>query len=267
VLPLLELQHAMYRSLVERDDGPAAAYIIAGGLPPESRLSVYRNTFIGTLTTALRLSYPALQRLVGAEFFEGAAALFIEAQPPGSAYLDEYGEAFPEFLASFPPAAHLTYLPGVARLEWAVNRALHAPDLPGLDVGRLVSIPSATQDQVRFTPHAALGLVRDDAPVDLIWRAVLDQDEGAMATIDLEAGPVWLLVERSPAGIEVKRIDPPAWRFAEALFAGHPIETAIAAVPAADATRLIAEHLAAGHFIGFEFPETPDSTGSPESYR
>jgi hypothetical protein len=125
---LLEVQRAMRRSLVERDDEEAAAYILAGGLAPGARLDVYRNTSIGALTTALRLSYPAVHRLVGAEFFDQAAKIFIETDPPHSAYLDEYGAAFPEFLAHFRPAAWLAYLPGVAQLEWAVSCALHAPD-------------------------------------------------------------------------------------------------------------------------------------------
>lgn len=263
---LLELQRAIYRSLVLRDDGLAAPYILADGLPPESRLNIYRNTVIGTLTTALRLSYPAVRLLVGAEFFEGAAARFIEAQPPGSAYLDEYGQEFPKFLASFPPATTLAYLPGVARLEWALNRALQAPDLPGLDVGRLAAVPPADHDRVCFTPHPAVGLVRDNAPVDLIWHAVLDQDDGAMAAIELRSGPVWLLVQRGPAGVEVDRVDASAWRLAEELFAGRPIEAAIAAAPTADPARLIAGHLAAGHFVDFEVSKRPPLAASPESY-
>jgi Putative DNA-binding domain len=267
VMPqLLELQQAIYRGLVERDDTLAAQYILADGLSPKSRLSIYRNTFIGTLTTALRLSYPAVHRLVGTEFFEGAASLFIAAHPPEGAYLNGYGQKFPDFLASFPPAAALAYLPGVARLEWAVNRALHAPDLPGLDVSRLSAVPPADHERVCFTPHPAVGLVRDSAPADLIWRAVLDQDDGAMAAIELRSGLVCLLVQRSPVGVEVERIDASAWRLAEELFAGHPIATAIAGAPTADAAHLIAAHLAAEHFVDFGLSKPPPLTAAAESY-
>src|SRR6267378_6124166 len=126
IVPALhELQRAVYRSLVAHDDDDAGVYIRADGVAAAARLSVYRNTFIGTLTNALRLSYPAVHRLVGVEFFETSARMFIEGQPPRSAYLDEYGAAFPEFLARFPAATSVPYLADVARLEWAVNRALH----------------------------------------------------------------------------------------------------------------------------------------------
>ena len=102
---LLEIQRAVHRSLIARDDAQAVAYIVADELLPEVRLNIYRNTFIGALTTALRLSFPAVHRLVGDEFFESAARIFIEEEPPRSAYLDNYGTGFPEFLAKFRPAA------------------------------------------------------------------------------------------------------------------------------------------------------------------
>src|SRR3990170_3336886 len=68
---LLDVQRAMYRSLAERDNERAAGYIIADGLAAPDRLDIHRNTLVSSLTTALRLSYPAVHRLVGAAFFEG----------------------------------------------------------------------------------------------------------------------------------------------------------------------------------------------------
>jgi hypothetical protein len=252
---LLDVQHAVYRSVVERDDGLAAQYIVADTLAPEARLSIYRNTFIGSLTTALRLSYPAVHRLVGLEFFESAARIFIEAQPPHSAYLDEYGANFPEFLANFEPAASVSYLAGVARLEWMVSRALHAPDVKALDLSRLAGIDPLDHGRIAFAPHPSLGLVRADHPVDAVWRAVLAQDDGAMAAIDLESGPVWLLVQRRGTDVNVTRITHPEWCFMAELCASRPLQAAIDAVPETDATILLADHLAAGHFIGFELTE------------
>src|SRR3989442_1089711 len=96
---LLELQRALRASLVTHDDRGISAHVVDAGLSPAERLDVYRNTFASVLTTALRLSYPAVHRLVGAEFFEGAARVFIETSLPRSACLDDYGDR----LAHFPP--------------------------------------------------------------------------------------------------------------------------------------------------------------------
>jgi uncharacterized protein len=249
---LLEIQRAVYHSLVQRDDDPLAGHIVFDGIAGADRLNICRNTFVGSLTNALRLAYPAIHRLVGAEFFESAARIFIEAQPPRGAYLDAYGAEFPEFLAGFPSAASLAYLPGVARLEWAVNRALHAVDVEALDLSRLAALDPADHGRVVFQSHPSVSLVRADHPVDAIWRAVLAQDDAAMAAIDIGAGAVWLLVERQESGVEVRRLSEPEWRFAAELCASRPLQAAIAAAPETDAAILLADHLAAGRFVEFE---------------
>lgn len=261
---LLEIEDAVRRSLIEGDDA-ALKDIVPAGLPAEARLHVYRNTFLGTLTKALRLSFPAVERLVGEDFFESAARIFIESNPPQSAWLDEYGAAFPRFLANFPPAAGLAYLPGVARLEWAVSQALHAPDAVPLDVSRLAAVPPSAQGRIVFAPHPALGLLRADHPVDEIWRAVLAGDDAAMSGIDADSGAVRLLVRRTATGVQLTRLTEPAWRFVDALCAGHPLEAALDEAPGFDAPALLSELLADGLFVDFEFhdrngPNRPKET-------
>lgn len=260
---LLEIQRAVRDSLVDGDSTAAAEYVVADGLAPEARLDIYRNTFVGCLTAALRLSFPAVQRLVGGPFFESAARLFIEADPPRSAWLDAYGDRFPEFLAGFEPAAGLPYLPGVARLEWAVSRALHAPDSIPLDITSLAEIDPADHGRVAFVPHPGIGLVQAGHPVDAIWRAVLEEDEGALERIDPDAGEIWLIVQRTEKGPEVMRIDEQAWRFTADLFASRPLQDTINAHPGAQADVLLADHLAAGRFVAFSL-SPPNSVAMAE---
>ena len=253
---LREVQYAIRRSLLQHDDGAAAAYVLGDGLTPRQRLGVYHNTFVATLTNALRLSYPAVHRLVGAEFFDGCAEVFVHKHPPRGAYLDEYGGEFPEFLEQFPPATSLAYLAGVARLEWAVNCALHAPDIEPLDITRLAKISPADEDRIRFVPHPSVGFVRADHAVDAIWRAVLAQDDSALGAIDLAAGPVCLMAQRLLTGVEVTRLDESAWRFAVDLCAGQLLGNALYVAVGVDAPALLAEHVTAGRFIEFSLTDT-----------
>lgn len=255
---LLDVQRAMYRSLAERDNERAAGYIIADGLPAADRLDIYRNTLVGSLTTALRLSYPAVHRLVGVGFFEGAAAIFVEQHIPHSACLDDYGAEFADFLERFPPVAGLPYLPGVARLEWAVNVALHAREADALDLGRLAMAEATHDGRIVLVLHPSVGLVHDACPVDAIWRAVLAQDDAAMTAIDLDEGPAWLLVSRGEIGIDVTRISEDAWRLTSELLAARPLRAALDAVPDVDASAMLAEHLAAGRFIDFRLIDPTD---------
>lgn len=253
---LRDVQDAIRMSLVEREDRLAAAYIVGAGLAPERRLAVYRNTFLANLANALRLSYPAVHRLVGAEFFDGTAHIYVQQQPPRSSYLDEYGVGFPDFLARFPPAASLPYLPDVARLEWAVSRALHAPDVEPLDVTRLGTLDASDHDRVRFVPHPSVSLLVANYPVDAIWHAVLARDDAALGAIDLAAGPVRLMVQRRVTGVDVTRLDRRPWDFAAALCAGEPLRRALDAAGDANAAAWLGEHFTAGRFIAFSLADT-----------
>jgi hypothetical protein len=255
---LLEVQRALRASLVDREDAAAAA-LLAERYDAEL-LAIYHNTFVCAATKALQLSYPAVQRLVGEDFFAGAAGIFIARDPPRTAWLDDYGAEFPAFLTAFRPAADLAYLPDVARLEWAVRRALHAPDRVPLVLVELGRVAPADQGRVCLEPHRSVTLLRTQTPADVIWRAVLERDDAALAGLDFAGGPAHLLVERRPAGVEVARLDPFEWSFAAALCAGRPLAAALDAAAGIDATAQLAAHLAAGRFVGFTLAPSDEVT-------
>ncbi|MGH7225049.1 MAG: DUF2063 domain-containing protein, partial [Gemmataceae bacterium] len=187
-----------------------------------------------------------------------AVRIFIEEEPPQSAYLNNYGATFPAFLACFAPAASVSYLADVAALEWAVNGSLHAHDADPLDPAALAEVDPAVQGTIIFVGHPSVGLLRSEYPVDAIWRAVLAQDDGALSQIDLAAGPVRLLVQRRRDGIDMISCSEPAWRFATRLFGQRPLQSAIDAVPEIDATTLLVDHLTAGRFASFRLDTTKE---------
>jgi hypothetical protein len=261
VSTLLELQRAMRASMLDRNDGEIAA-MLAEHTGPD-RLNIYRNTFVVGVTKALGLAYPAVRRLVGGEFFDGAAGLFIADHPPRAAWLDTYGAEFPEFLRIFQPAATLAYLPDVARLEWAVSRAIHAADEEPLDLKRLEALAPDEQARVCFVPHPSVALLRTDYPADAIWRGVLNGDDAALAAVDVDSGPAHLLVERRVSGVEVSRLDEAAWRLTAALCDGRPLEMALAQAGEAQTYVLLAEQLTAGRFVDFSVsPADEAGTGA-----
>jgi len=253
---LLDVQRAMLRSVALGDDDVAAPLVVADGLPASDRIDIYRNTAIGTSVKALRLSHPAVHRLVGADFFEAAAQRFLEQNWPRAALLDEFGAEFAAFLQAFEPAASLAYLGDVARLEWAVHRALHAIDAPALDLPRLAQAAQAQSGRVRLAAHPSLSLVHLDFPADAIWRAVLEEDDTALAAIDPTPTPLWVMVQSAASGgVEIRRLTEAEWRFIAALCVGVSLEAALASTEGGGleqpADRLLADLLAAGCFVDF----------------
>jgi hypothetical protein len=252
---LLELQRSLRGQLLGEAPSLADAAALADVLLPQGDagalcLAIYRNTCLGTLVNALRLTFPAVQRLVGAEFFDAAAREFIRSHAPSSACLNDYGAEFPRFLCSFTPAAGLSYLGDVAQLEWAVSRALHAEDVPRFDFAQLAALDEAAMSRVSFAAHPGLSLLRLTFPADAIWRAVLDQNDSAMAAIELNGAPVHLMIERDAVGVQVRRLDASAWDFTRRLAAGTPLYELIDCGANEQIHGWLAEHLSAGRLIG-----------------
>ena len=259
---LLEVQRAMRAALLA--DAAAPSEVIGGAIAAAARVNVYRNNVIGNLTGALRLAFPAVVRLVGDDFFAAAAAGFIRTAPPESADLHEYGAAFPDFLAAFEPAQGLAYLPDVARLEWAVNGALHAPAAPVLTADKLRDVPEALQPRLRFVAHPSLTLLALNHPACAIWQAVLsdaaETRAARLAAIDLAAPGDTLAVLLHEGALAVLQLSPVGRDLARALIGGAALEDALADVPDTDAAPLLAGFLAHGFFARCDVSATPNPT-------
>ena len=78
---LLELQRALRAQLLgdaARADAGGGDALLAGD-DGALRLAIYRNTALAHWSTHCGCRIPAVQRLVGADFFEGAAREFIRS--------------------------------------------------------------------------------------------------------------------------------------------------------------------------------------------
>jgi hypothetical protein len=248
---LRDIQRDFARSLLVPGDGAALVHIADDGAGTAERFNIYRNNVAITLVAALRLAYPAVDKLVGQDFFDGAARAFIGQYPPRTACLDYYGDDFPDFLATFPPAAALAYLADVARLEWTANMVLHAPDAPALRPDALTDLAAGEHDRVRFVPHPSVRLLAVRYPADAIWRAVLDGDAVALGGIAIKIEPRWLIVQRQASGVVVARLDEDEATWSNLLFSGAALGEIMPDEESARFVALLADHLAGGRFAGF----------------
>lgn len=192
---LRETQAAFRAALLGAEPSVASLDVCGDGLAPEARLAIYRHHVADTLTDLLKDVYPVVCTLVDERFFAFAADRFIAAHPPTSPCLVEYGEPFADFLGGFQPCRHLTYLPDVARLEWAMSRAQHADDANALDPHMLADVPADDLARLTFRFHPAVTVLSSPWPIDRIWRAH-QADADRDVTVDLRDGPVSLQVWR-----------------------------------------------------------------------
>lgn len=248
---LLDTQRAFAAALRTGDCAAAAEMIAPGHCSSDEAIAIYRNTFVSGAVKALKLSHPAVERLTGAEFFESAASAFIAASPPSGGCLDDYGAEFAGFLAAFEPLRDLSYIADVARVDWAVNLALHADDAKALNAAAFAAAGGIAPERLVVVAHPSLTLLRLDYPGDAIWRAVLAQDDAALGALELKTEPCFVLVWRNADGVQVSRVSESGFAFLSALCAGGTFGESFDAAPSPEVPALLAESLAAGRFTDF----------------
>lgn len=259
--PLSELQAGLRHAIRTGDERPARAAADGRVLPAAARLRIHRNHHYVSLTAALAATFPVVARLVGERCFGALAREFILLAPPASPCLFEYGAGLSRYLAAVPTLMGLPYLPDVARLEWAINKARHAVDAPRLPVEALAQLQDCCFSEALFTLQPSCRLLASPYPVDRIWRANQPEaDADAVVTLDL-AG-TRLLIHRDEADDAVWcRLSIGEHAFLAALVEGLPLgrawDRATAAEPAFDGSRTLSGLLQAGIFTDFRFPAAP----------
>jgi Putative DNA-binding domain len=228
---LRDVQTMMLAALLGNSPEPASAAILDDGLTAHGRLAIYRHHVFATLTDALKATFPVVCRLVDERFFGYAADRYIRWQPPTGACLFEYGESFPDFLATFSPCAELPYLPDVARLEWAMHMAEHAVDVRGLDIDVLSRLDPTDAACLRFGFDPSLTLLQSAWPIDDIWRA---NQDAAVPRVSLHGGGRRLEVRRRGEDVVCRRLEPAPWIFRSALVRGRTLEEAATVALALD---------------------------------
>jgi hypothetical protein len=223
------------------------------GEPGPKRFAVYRNNVVVGLTETLNDAFPAVQRIVGADFFRVMARAYVMAEPPRSPILLDYGAGFPDFIRQFEPAAALPYLADVARIECAWIEAYHAPEASPIDPEAFSTIAPDQLPAISLELHPSLRLVRSQFPSLTIWQ--MNIAGGLPAPVDLAAGGEDVLVVRPLADVEVRLIPKGSLEFIQTLADGKPVlaalEAALIANPRFDLSANLSDLMRAGALVGY----------------
>ena len=221
MLRLSDLQARFSAAILTGDKRLAASLVRDDEVGAAERIQIYRNHYMITLSDALAATFPVVRQLVGDTCFRFLARGFISEHPPSEPCLFAYGAKLPGFLANHPSLNDYPYIPDVAKLEWAMNEAAHAPDERPIPSGALRGLTPGQVPQLTFRFHSSCRLVTSRFPVQEIWRAHQDCSR-PLEGVDLSTGMVRLFVLRDiESDIVWRQLCPAGSRFIRSLRAGQ----------------------------------------------
>jgi hypothetical protein len=224
-LPSLRERQARFASALLADDAD-------GG----DCLAIYRNSVCANYRKALGATYRVVSQLVGEPFFHAAVDAYVRATPSTGGDLNVYGESFAEFLAAYPHAVDLPYLPDVARLEWAIDEAGRAADADGTPeaiLDALATIPAQRITALGFALDPSCRLLASPYPVLRIWQVHQPGFAGDRA-VAFDAATDHLLARREAGVVVVLRLTPGDFALLQALAGGEDLAAALDAAVAAE---------------------------------
>lgn len=258
---LAERQRDFATALLDPELPVPAGLVGPDGEPSVKRFSVYRNNVVAGLTDTLKDAFPAVQRLVGADFFRTMARLYVAIEPPNSPIMLDYGAGFPDFIGKFEPAASLPYLADVARIERAWSEAYHAAEAAPLEPAAFMEIDPEQLPKIRLSLHPSLRLIRSQFPALTIWQ--MNVDGGVPAPVDLAAGGEDVLIVRPLADVELRWLPRGSLEFIEELANGSSIlaalEAGLTVSPRFDLSANLSDLMRAGAVAGYSFPQEKKS--------
>lgn len=200
------------------------------------RLHAYVDGYPARVREALAEAFPAVEHIVGAGAFGTLARRYLPRVPGGIYSLTDVGSALPSFLATDALGDALPFLPDLARLEWAVQRAFHAHLEPPFDATTVSAWgpDDWAMARVRFQPGTAC--VGSRWPIRALWDArKMPRDEIDVA---LEDRPETVVVYRVEHRVACEPVDPEEARVLGRLLSGATLGDATADLSGDDAERL-----------------------------
>ena len=145
------------------------------------RIWIYQNNVFAATREYLQEVYPALEGVLGADFFKQMTQSFIQQYPPSEGNIHIYGQNLSVVLNKFDVLSEMPYLKDLIEYEWALHTAYFSPLLEIIDPGK-IDQESLLSLSVQF--NASVTLLDSEYPIYQIHQQSLP-GFGETVSIDL----------------------------------------------------------------------------------
>lgn len=185
-------------------------------MPAAARVDVYTEALAARFTEVMTDDYGALERLMGEQQFADQVQRYLAAHPPRSPWLEHLGADFGDWLAAsdFEP-----WYAELARLQWAVTRAVLAPIAAPVGGAAFAAVPAAQQGEVCLIFAPSVQLVATGTGVHCVLEGADEPTEG----------PEYSLVTRANFDVCTRVLDVHEAGVLARLMAGDSLQDAVVA--------------------------------------
>lgn len=211
-------------------DEVSAARLVAPSATLSSieRLDIYRRGYHARLIECLTDDYPVLQHALGEERFEELCRAYIAAHPSRGPSLNAFGRHMAAFCAA-QALPEPGFAADLARLEWAIVQAIHAPSAGVLRGEDLAGVADWTR--ARLSSNPSLQLLELGWPANAYLQAFRNQAATAAPPTTPRASVV--AVYRTERTVWRMELEPALLVLVRALIAGETLADSLAQLEAA----------------------------------
>jgi len=231
-------------------DGVARALTPGPLASAMDRLAIYQDAYQSRLVECLGDDYPALRYALHEEGFGALCRAYIAEHPSRSPSLNAFGRHMADF-AHAHGGEHGAFASALARLEWAMVEAIHAPEAEIMPLDALATIAPERWPAARLPASSAVRILKFDYPVNRFFQAFRNDETPSLPEAEASATAVY----RKNHVVWRMDLTPAMAHVLDALFAGATLEEAlssIAPLEEPDVASWFREWVAAGFFARAE---------------
>ena len=229
---LSELQAAFARAMIDGTAPALLPWIGTRGIEPAARLQIYRHAILATQVASLATSFPAAERMLGVDCFDGWATRYAAWHGSLSGNLQNLGDDFADYLEAQPELTDLSWLGDLARLDWLRQCTILAADAEPLNAASLHTALLAAGDDPFLHLLPCVHAIAADFPVLDLWRYC---ESPETLNVDLAGGAQGVLLWREDGQVTMQACTLAAVALVSALQHGKRLSAAVDAAHALDA--------------------------------
>jgi len=230
---LKELQEAFYAAIFNPNPetiGIAAEFVTdTSTMAKEDRLSIYRDSILGGITSGLSHIFPVCVKLVGETYFTHMVSGYLRQYTSDTPDLGGYGGHLASYISRFSPAKDLVYLADMAQLEWLWHQAFNAENEADQNIrtlSELEYVNESNHGSIHLQVVSSASLLTSPYPIHRIWQVNQDHYQGEQA-VSLDEGSVQLLIWRqADFSMHIDVLSDDEYRFLSALLARNSLAEA-----------------------------------------